>query len=326
MRKVKPAMRMLDWESRAHERGQIVVIFAIALIALLAMVGLVLDGGSAYAQRRDQQNAADLAALAGANDYLLNSSSTAAFARARAVAGQNGYIDGTGGVTVNVSLTTSNGARVQVDVTAPHANTFARVIPGQESWQVSTTATAKTGIPDTVAGAAPFIFSIEAFGTNGQPLSPYGNPASPFAFGGCGDTPANATELSWTNYGTGNLNSDEVEEIIAGTLVINKTLLFGEYIGQHNQGCKTDLYKTTSDQRHAVDPDLLGQQVPVPVVDTNGRFQGWATFHVSSVDKGSKEIIGYFVSPFLSEQLTVGTCAAGSCPRYLGSWSLGLVN
>ena len=37
---------------------------------MIAMVGLVLDGGSTFAQRRDQQNGADLAAVAGANAYL----------------------------------------------------------------------------------------------------------------------------------------------------------------------------------------------------------------------------------------------------------------
>jgi len=47
---------------------------------------------------------------------------------------------------------------------------------------------------------------------------------------------------------------------------------------------------------------------------------------VSASGGSDKHIRGYFVSPFLSDRLTVGTCAAGSCPRYLGSWSLGLVN
>jgi len=321
MSMVEPAMRMFDSEDRRRERGQILVIFALALVALLAMVGLVLDGGSAFAQRRDQQNAADLAALAGANDYLLNSNATAAYARARAVASLNGYTDGAGGVTVNVSLTVSNGARVQVDITAPHPNTFTRVIPGQESWQVSTTATAKTGIPDSVEGAAPFIFSIRAFETGGEPLAQYGNPASPFDFGETnGDVPTGPSDLAWTNYGTGNLNSSEVRNIIEGDLVINKTIQFGEYIGQHNNGNHTTLYSS-------VNSYLSGTDVPIPVVDDNGNFQGWATFHVVSASGGSdKHIRGYFVSSFLSDRLTVGTCAAGSCPRYLGSWSLGLVN
>ena len=47
-------------------RGQVIVIFALALVALVAAVGLVLDGGATFAQRRDQQSAADLAALAAA--------------------------------------------------------------------------------------------------------------------------------------------------------------------------------------------------------------------------------------------------------------------
>ncbi len=49
----------------APERtGQIVVIFAVALVAIALMVGLVVDGGMAFFQRRDGQNDADLAALA----------------------------------------------------------------------------------------------------------------------------------------------------------------------------------------------------------------------------------------------------------------------
>ena len=48
------------------ERGQIIVIFALALVAMIAMVGLILDGGAAFAHRRDEQTASDLAALAGA--------------------------------------------------------------------------------------------------------------------------------------------------------------------------------------------------------------------------------------------------------------------
>ncbi len=201
---------------RDREAGQIIVLFALALVGLLAMVGLVLDGGSTFAQRRDQQNAADLAALAGANDYLLNSDATMAIAAARAIARQNGYEHGVGGVTVDVTIELTQGARVKVDVLAPHPNTFTRVV-GLNSWDVSTTATALTGFPDTAVGAAPFLFSIRAFGTNGQPLPQYGNPAGPFDFGqGNGDVPNNASDMAWTNYGTGNVNTNEVRQIIEG--------------------------------------------------------------------------------------------------------------
>jgi len=51
---------------RHAPRGQTLVVFALALTALLAMVGLVIDGGNAFAQQRRTQNGADAAAEAGA--------------------------------------------------------------------------------------------------------------------------------------------------------------------------------------------------------------------------------------------------------------------
>ena len=35
---------------------------------------------------------------------------------------------------------------------------------------------------------------------------------------------------------TANINSNIVKDIIGGTVVVNKTVEFGTYIGQHNQG------------------------------------------------------------------------------------------
>lgn len=49
-----------------HTQGQTIVLLAIALVALMAMTGLVIDGGNAYAQQRGAQNAADAASEAGA--------------------------------------------------------------------------------------------------------------------------------------------------------------------------------------------------------------------------------------------------------------------
>jgi Flp pilus assembly protein TadG len=46
-------------------RGQALVIFAVSLVALIGMVGLVIDGGNAWAQQRMTQNSADGAAEAG---------------------------------------------------------------------------------------------------------------------------------------------------------------------------------------------------------------------------------------------------------------------
>jgi len=303
-----------------REDGQILVIFAIALVAIMGMVGLVLDGGGAFAQRRDEQNVADMAALAAANDYLINNSVDLARARARTVASNNGYTHGDIGVRVDVTFDTSNGVTANVSITAPHHNSFASVI-GMSTWSVGATAAALAGFPDSAAGANPFIFSASIFGTNGQPQAQFADPDHPFVFGeGNGDVPNNPNDFSWTNYGTGNLDTTQVDGIIQGTLVINKTLTFGEYIGQKNAGFHNPLFVD-------VNTYLSGTDVPVPVVDVNGYFQGWSTFHIVSADAGSsKTVTGYFRTDYTSPNLTVSICAAGSCPRYLGTYVLKLVD
>jgi Flp pilus assembly protein TadG len=50
----------------SHERGQVLPFMALAMVAIVAMVALVLEGGNAFAQQRITQNAADAAANAGA--------------------------------------------------------------------------------------------------------------------------------------------------------------------------------------------------------------------------------------------------------------------
>ena len=52
-------------QRRRAEHGQVLVLFVLALVGLLAMTGLVVDGGNAWAQQRQTQNAADSAAEAG---------------------------------------------------------------------------------------------------------------------------------------------------------------------------------------------------------------------------------------------------------------------
>ena len=155
--------------ARTHERqrGQILVIFALSAVAIIAMVGLVIDGGSAFAQRRGQQNAADLAALAGADALLNGQTQAQATTIAKTIATSNQYQDGTGNVSVTVTFPAGE---VQVDIGAPHTNSFARIF-GMNTWQVSVTATALSGVADTAIGAAPVIMSVQDFGSNLQPLS-----------------------------------------------------------------------------------------------------------------------------------------------------------
>ena len=51
--------------ARSPERGQVLVIVALGLVTIVAMVGLVIDGGRAWTIQRDNQNGADAVAKAG---------------------------------------------------------------------------------------------------------------------------------------------------------------------------------------------------------------------------------------------------------------------
>ena len=91
----------------------VLVVFALSLITLLGFAGLALDGGSTFAQRRSQQTAADMAALAAANDYLDQRQRARWRPRAaRRSPPATGSRNGTGGTTVATSLDTSNGIAV----------------------------------------------------------------------------------------------------------------------------------------------------------------------------------------------------------------------
>jgi Flp pilus assembly protein TadG len=305
---------MLDRNRRRTAGGQIVVLFVLALIGIIGVVGLAIDGGGAYAQRRDQQTAADLAALAGANDYLLNNSPDQAISRARAVSATNDYTNGAGS-TVGVGIDTSNGVEVQVNIASSHPNSFLGAL-GMQRWDVSTTATALAGFPDTAYGAGPFIFPISAFNDDGTPKY-----QTPTDFNETnGDVPTSQTDIAWTNYGTGNVNTTDVQNIIEGLSTINATMSYGQYIGQQNNGNHNFLYSE-------VNTYLSGQDMPVAVVDAGGNFMGWATFHVISATGGvDKHINGYFKSAFTGDDLTISLCSQNSCPRYLGTYILKLVN
>jgi hypothetical protein len=62
--------------ARGTERGQILVIVAVGFIVMVALVGLVVDGGYAWGKQRETQNAADSAAEAGAVVIMENLAGT----------------------------------------------------------------------------------------------------------------------------------------------------------------------------------------------------------------------------------------------------------
>ena len=320
--------------ARRRDEGQILVIFALSLIVLLAMVGLVLDGGSTFAQRRQEQNAVDLAAIAAANDLIANQGSATWDATARSVAAKNGYLAGTGGASLTVTCincpgqaldANTPGVQVTVNVTAPHPNGFSAIV-GMSTWNVSATATALTGWPDTATGPAPFIVSNVNFDTNGHPIHCTGpkdicNLSHPVS-----DTPTAINEFTWTNFGynkkcsdPGNVNDRGLQDYINGYAQFSIQLLKGCYIAQHNDGVMNNIVAWAAAN--------APMTFPVPVVDANGNFVGWASFVMTSATTGGRNgfITGYFVSDFQNQSLTVTSPGFGTS-TFGGSYELKLTN
>jgi Flp pilus assembly protein TadG len=111
-------------EIRGRESGQALVLIVLAVVGLLGLTALAVDGAHAFAQRRQAQNAADTAAFAAALGRIQNSDPdnpqvisgtavTAMDAAGLARAASNNFADSANDAGAN------NGAQVDVIVTSP---------------------------------------------------------------------------------------------------------------------------------------------------------------------------------------------------------------
>ena len=135
--------------SRSHrnlgERGQIVVIFAGAIIAFVALSAIVIDVSWYWSNSLRMQRAADAAALAGV--VWLPENVPSARAAAEAEATKNGYTTSSvTGVTVTAEADKSNSRRLVVTVSGPVNTYFARVL-GLTSLNASRTSKADFVLP-----------------------------------------------------------------------------------------------------------------------------------------------------------------------------------
>lgn len=131
---------MLSTTSTRSRRGQVLPLFALSLTVLLLVGALAFDVGMALLEQRDEQNAADAAALAGAR-YVLTSSADAEDA-ARRIALENGFDDADADEVVNVYIPPIHGNPVyrgpgfiEVEIKANRPSIFAGVV-GKSSWDV----------------------------------------------------------------------------------------------------------------------------------------------------------------------------------------------
>jgi Flp pilus assembly protein TadG len=138
------------------ERGQILVVFAGAVIALLLLLGLVIDLGWYWSSQVRVQRAADAAALA-AVVKLDPDSISAAVTAARSAAAQNGYVNGVGGVSLDVTRSPLADHRLRVTLSAPIGTFFMRMIgisqlPTTKVAEADYTTPVPMGSPDNAYG------------------------------------------------------------------------------------------------------------------------------------------------------------------------------
>jgi hypothetical protein len=131
--------------SRSRERGQVLVLFAGGLLAVLIVAALAFDVGMMLLERRDQQNAADAAALAGAR-YVLTSETDAETA-ALQIALANGFDDADPNESVTIHIPAIHGRYagfpgfIEVQIDANRPSIFGGVI-GRANWPVGAFAVA----------------------------------------------------------------------------------------------------------------------------------------------------------------------------------------
>ncbi len=145
---------MSSTTERTEERGQVLVLFAASLAVLFLIAAMAFDVGMVVLERRDQQNAADAAALAGAR-YVLTSPNyngscasaggNPAASAACEVAMENDFDDAGENVIVHIPPADGEFAGfpgfVQVHIEATRAPIFAAIM-GRDDWDVGTVAVA----------------------------------------------------------------------------------------------------------------------------------------------------------------------------------------
>jgi hypothetical protein len=185
------------------QSGQVLILVAVGLVALVGMAGIVVDGGRAYADVRSMEAAAEAGAHGGA--FLLEKnwngesgnfgSLTDAQVRTQAqnYATYNGWNTSTdtlymdyvkGDRTTHVSTLDNTVRGVLVQLSKPEAATFTRVL-GFQVFPVFARATAMFGAA-LQAGAVPLALNDDCFSAVGYYVSVKSQPAnSSGSFGPC---------------------------------------------------------------------------------------------------------------------------------------------
>ncbi len=162
---------------RKSESGAVLPLVAISLAVMMGFAGMTVDVGYLEYQQRQQQSAADAAAIAGAQQLLRSGcpNQAAAQTAGRADASAAGFTDGTNGTSVTVNNPPASGAysanscAVYAQVTSPHQTFFARLFRPNNTMSASAEATAT--IVNNNDGCIYILDSNKTFQLNGTNIN-----------------------------------------------------------------------------------------------------------------------------------------------------------
>jgi len=317
----------------SNQKGFALVYIALAIAAMVGMLGLTIDLGHLYVVRGELQNAADASALAGAAALYkdpLNPTAvtTLDFVRARNTAtgfiGQNksdknALIDGSIGSgywnLTNKSLEPESTIPTSQHIPAvsatisrsagnnggPVATFFERVFGAEQSAVSSRQAIAMVGFLGSGGALFPMALSScmtdHYFSQNPMPVTP---PTiiinSVYNPGGTG-----CYTGQWTSFKLDTNNVPDVTELMK-TGSPDPPLQVGDDIWIQ-PGAKAALYKEVNNWL----PAAGGKDVLMAIVGTSSgginthtemEIKGFATYHIDSASQGGKYITGHFVDHF----------------------------
>lgn len=138
-----------------NERGQVAVIVALLITAIIGMVALVVDVGSIYEERRQLQTVADAAALAGAQDLPVEDPiNNTAVQKAVEYASSNGVAITSSDIQISTTLVDND--TITVTPKDPNAPVYFAQVFGINSVYISATAAAEVRSPSALTGLMPW--------------------------------------------------------------------------------------------------------------------------------------------------------------------------
>ena len=151
----------------SHRAGVVMVLFAMILVVLIGLIGLVIDGGFLMSSHRQAQNTADAAALAAAFEKYRGRSNSDARTAADNFVDQNGLtslpalVDGTSfKIPPATGPYAGNSNYVEVILTVPVQSLFIQILGGPGSNDV--TARAVAGFEAVAAGEGVMVLNRAA--------------------------------------------------------------------------------------------------------------------------------------------------------------------